>query len=561
MKHWTKFASLLLIATLLLALFAGCSQSGDTSTEAPATETPAAEATEPAATEGQETAEPEEAASLYPLDAEGVILTYCVGVMPANMNLLGNDGLANHASWQQALENLGLDVEVTMLSGDSIGEQVQVIIASGDYYDMMPGLTNYYVGGGQAALEDGVVYDIAEYAEYCPDYMALIQDDEEIYRRVVTDDGTMPCFYHLVDAQVGPGYGSYVRGDWLEELGLDTPVTIDDWYETLTAFKTEYDPEYPYLLDASGFNCGNAIVSAYGVAASNFSQMNTDYPWYQVDGTVYFGQIQDGLRSYLEIMNQWYEEGLISPDFVSFNGFEVGDDLNAAAANNAGIWNGFETIDHRWDDLTTDENYEALPITDPVLEEGDVLHLNGVTSMVDQPALTVTTSCEYPELAVAFGNYWYSYDGYLLANYGIEGEGLTFDEEGHPQYTDLVMSPADGYTVSQMQFLYSVNFVNGLFDMNRAVAYDIGCREVWGSNRDNAYDLPYTNLTMTADESSEFNNIMQDINTYASESIARFITGETPIEDFDNFVAQIESMNIARATEILQAAYDRYLQR
>ncbi len=565
MKRFLKLLALLTVATMLITCFAACGTEngdGEATDEPEKTEAPAEKTETPDGGEDKSPSESgDEESGLYPLDAEGVTLTYWTAGQASNLNLLDNGDLSNHKSWQQALQNLGLDVEVTIESQENSADKIGVMIASGEYFDIMAGFTNYYPGGGQAALDDEIVYNVLDYSDWCPDYMELINSDKDIRSRVLTDDGSAPCFYHLVDAQVGPGYGSYIRQDWLDELDLESPVTVQDWEDVLTAFKIEYDPKYPYLLDASGFNCGHAIVSAWDVAGSSFSQMNADNPWYQIDGTVYYGQNTDGLRQYLELMNKWYNDGLISHDFVSFNGFEVGDDLNAAASNDAGIWNGFETIDHRWDDLATDEDYAFTPITDPVLNEGDTLHLQGKTSMVDQPAAAILTTCENPELAVAFANYWYSYDGYLLANYGIEGEGLEFDAEGNPQCSELIMNPADGMTVSNAQFLYSVNFVNGLFDMNRAVAYQIGCRSVWGSNRDNAYDLPYNYISLTSDESTEFNTIMTDINTYASENIVKFITGEKSLSDWDAYVDQLSNMGIDRAVEIMQAAYSRYLQR
>ena len=54
--------------------------------------------------------------------------------------------------------------------------------------------------------------------------------------------------------------------------------------------------------------------------------------------------------------------------------------------------------------------------------------------------------------------------------------------------------------------------------------------------------------------------IYADIDTYISESLWKFVSGELSLDDyFTEFVANIESMNIARCVEIYQAAYDRYM--
>ena len=43
--------------------------------------------------------------------------------------------------------------------------------------------------------------------------------------------------------------------------------------------------------------------------------------------------------------------------------------------------------------------------------------------------------------------------------------------------------------------------------------------------------------------------------------IAKFIMGAESFENYDAFIEQIEKLNIDRAVEIQQAAYDRYIKR
>ena len=66
-------------------------------------------------------------------------------------------------------------------------------------------------------------------------------------------------------------------------------------------------------------------------------------------------------------------------------------------------------------------------------------------------------------------------------------------------------------------------------------------------------------LTHTSAESQELAGITTDITTYVNECTAKFITGVmNPDTDWDTYVSTIESMNIARAVEIKQAALDRF---
>ena len=44
------------------------------------------------------------------------------------------------------------------------------------------------------------------------------------------------------------------------------------------------------------------------------------------------------------------------------------------------------------------------------------------------------------------------------------------------------------------------------------------------------------------------------------EYIAKFITGDKSLDEYDSFVEQIESMNIQGYLDIYQEAYDRYME-
>ena len=51
---------------------------------------------------------------------------------------------------------------------------------------------------------------------------------------------------------------------------------------------------------------------------------------------------------------------------------------------------------------------------------------------------------------------------------------------------------------------------------------------------------------------------MNEVTTYCDEMVAKFIIGDEPIENFDEFRENIKSMNIDRAVEIKEAAIARF---
>ncbi|MNP85028.1 hypothetical protein D3C76_1845870 [compost metagenome] len=54
---------------------------------------------------------------------------------------------------------------------------------------------------------------------------------------------------------------------------------------------------------------------------------------------------------------------------------------------------------------------------------------------------------------------------------------------------------------------------------------------------------------------------MSEVDTYMKEMLLKFVMGNEPLENFDTYRDTLQKMNIEKAIEIYQVAYDRYQQR
>jgi len=67
-------------------------------------------------------------------------------------------------------------------------------------------------------------------------------------------------------------------------------------------------------------------------------------------------------------------------------------------------------------------------------------------------------------------------------------------------------------------------------------------------------------LVHTLDEANEYESLRQLIRGYVREHVAMYITGEKDINaDWDNYLAELDRMGLARMMELAQIGYDRYL--
>ena len=140
-------------------------------------------------------------------------------------------------------------------------------------------------------------------------------------------------------------------------------------------------------------------------------------------------------------MHDWYEKGILSSDFVSHTTDYMNDDLiEDIISKTTGV---FSRGDGLIDMLRNVSGSNLVALTDPVLEEGQTIHLG------NQPALpstvrgvVITTACEEPEMAAEFLNWWYTDDGFLASSYGQEASATPM-VDGKPQFTDTVLNNPD----------------------------------------------------------------------------------------------------------------------
>ena len=497
----------------------------------------------------------------YPLTGDDLTITMSFD-MPGGVGTRFTD-FNEHTVFQAVEERTGVHVEFVSAGGMGDAEALTLWAAAGTLPDLIPNAAANYPGGGEVAVADDILMDVAPYLEYAPDYDAYRTRTPKDEQDSLTDSGFVVELTSFFSEDLGPSTGPMIRQDWLDEQNMDTPVTYDDWHQVLTAFKNAYDPDYTFLLPNTVSAQNNYFASGFGVLSytANARGRVTD-PFYQVDGTVKFSLLEDGFRDYIELLNQWYSEGLISRDFVSCEADTNGPDLAGyVTSGQTGIWFGDVSQMQSYNDSANDAGFRCVAITDPVQKKGDITHFDS-----DRTGLTsysVAATCENPEIVMEWVNYWFTDEGVRLANYGIEGESYTLDENGTPQYTELMTANPDGDTFKTCQLLYTMVMVPTVVDTRASFGLysedQLAAQEIWSSNIDDAYVLP--EITMTEDENNELSSIYSDLSTMISEKLIQFIIGDEPMDQWPAFVSDMEAMNAQRCVEIYQAALNRYLAR
>lgn len=527
-----KLLSIVLIVLMVLVIFSGCKQTAD----APQ----GGEKNMSTEDEGKKTGDDKK-------PDKKITIKYWVPFTPNQYIQSLNESLM----YEELEERTGIHVEFIHPPEGQEMEQFNLIVSDKEMPDVIQTYATSYKGGMDKAIKDGVYLRLNELIdEHAPNFKALLEDDPELARQVTTDEGNIYAFPLVGEDKEEPAWwGPVIREDWLEELSLEEPTTIDEWEEVLKKFKVEQDLEAPLVISTRGIDPYGTIVSAYGIGPG----------FYREDNTIKYGPMEPKFKEYLETMNKWYAEGLLDNDFATRD-YKSREALITSGETGMFITEYALVDQYHAAIKTTDPDAKFAPIIQPSLKPGGTVKYRVVNNRNGGYEAAITTSCEHPEEVAEWFDYAYGEEGYMLFNYGIEGVSYNM-VDGKPEFTELLTDNEDGLDFWAVCNKYKLEVGPYLRDYKAVpelTPFDMDAMEKWTIATDE-HVIPPVNFT--AEEDERYAEIMNDLSTYKDEMVLKFIMGEEPLSKFDEYVEQLKKLRIEEVISIYQTSFDRYMNR
>ena len=547
MRNGKKLFALLLALAMVLSVAACGDSASSAAPEASAPEQseapvqPSAEATAvPEADSAVEMSAAEPAAErpvvTYPLFDEMTTFTLWTSNSPDLSEIISD--LNDYLVFEELEKVTNVKWDCTPVSFFSAQEQFQLMVASQTYTDVvcraLDEMTGYTGGIDQAIEEEFLIDHSTLIEENMPNLLDWFDTYPELKKQMVSLEGNIGGFPKIYKEPSDITSGACIRLDWLEELGLEAPKTYDELHDVLEQFRDKKGAAEPLVLTAQT-----------GAQSDMLNGYNISVNFYQVDGEVRFGAMQPEFKDYLTMMNQWYQEKLVSDSFLSST-TDVLMDFNSILSGNTGVWcgTGVQSITQLLSMATDDQPDMRITGLTNVTEDGKTAHVGEESQILDSVMWSVTTECKDPATIAKYIDYIYSDEGLLLANYGVEGETFEY-VNGEPRLTELVTNNPD----------YTYNLALNIFTCDRQTPVPFvideekartdysedqhNTIEVWNAASDGAYNIPRQGVNMTADEKEEYNSIFNDIDTHMDTTIAKFIVGDRSLDEFDDFVEEL----------------------
>lgn len=554
-KKWlSRLASTMLVGVMAVGMMTGCGENQPANSKETSKGTESVVESAAPSTEAQS----DDVEITYPVEA-GTKLTLFV---KNNLGLQSDYISYEESPFHSTISDLtGYDIEWQFFpKGADTSAAWNLLLQEEELPDIIFGI--FSSKGISQYVEDGLVRDLKDYLPiYAPDYWEVINRPEyaDILKATTTDDGRVFGVASIKESDFNVTFmGPVIRQDWLDECGLQAPVTIDEWENVLVTFKEKYGA----VMGISQNRLDNGLIASAFDAQAAFSAR------YYVDdnGKVQLGNVQPEWKEMMETLHRWYEMGLIDPDFATTKddglrhkaltgqvgvAFTAMSQLtnwisDAEAENNGAEWVGIEYARTEKDAPTTFINTAANLITDR--------HYAIIT--------TSTTEEEMIE-ALKFLNYGYTEEGMMYWNFGEEGVSYEM-VNGEVQWTDTITKDPAGLNEAIKKYSGAwaapISIQQEEFVKLKNNEASVAAVYKWITNTiASQYVVPET--LKTADELDVMTDPSNSIKTYISETALKFVTGDESLDNFDAFVAHIEELGLEKVLEVEQAAYDRYMAR
>jgi putative aldouronate transport system substrate-binding protein len=481
-----------------------------------------------------------------------------------NANVSAGFKSLNDTPFSKALiERTGVPIEYIHPAQGSETEQFNLLVASGRMPDIVEwNWFSAYNGGPDAAIRNKLILPLNEVMDtWAPDYKDWIAKHADIEKGLKTDEGNYYGFpMILYEDPLLTTAGSIIRQDWLDELGLQRPETIDELTAVLKAFKEKKGASAPMAL-IGGNSLGNifyqgAIIGAY----------KTYYDMYLDNGKIKYGPEQPSYKDAVRQMSQWYRDGLLDRSFASNTQKERDANiLNGASGVTFGYCSSsMDTLNRAF--RTTNPNAQLRGFNYPVLKKGETSWFGQFRFQVDTSTIAmVNPKSSNTEVVVKLLNYGYSDPGYYLYNFGVEGQSYNMKNSA-PVMVDSILNPAQG-SVGQAWGAYARSVYNGPFQQSLDfIKQYLGAPELqdalshWVKHESKIHMVPQVSVSI--DESRTYNKIKSDLNSYVLEWTTKAISGSVSIDEFDTvFLRTLKEIGVDEAVAIQQAALERYNKR
>lgn len=479
-------------------------------------------------------------------------------------------------AWVEELEKAaGIPIEWEEVSADW-GEKKSTMLAAGDMPDLVIGANA--ISDSDMVTFTGLFEDLSDDMDALPNVAGMFEAVPETESMATRPDGeifSVPSYRRFWPQSATR---QYINQQWLDNLGLEQPTTLDELHQVLLAFKTEDangngDPDDEIPIDWSpageggfGFFQPSMLLGSFGLPISGGGGAG----YFVEDGTVGNFLVDPRYRDLVAFLHELYADGLVSQDVMTqdYSAYQsVGrGDGDLAKVGFSWGW----TASDRFGPQLADQYASTAPLLADASMSPDDLAWSYDSYSLNYSLNTITMSSQTSkkDAALKVIDAFYGQDLSLQALWGDFGTNI--EDLGDGKYT--VLPPADaaqdpstwkwtttladnspGWIRDDIEVTLPTDQIEAVEDsapLETALANIDPDTEIW----------PGELIKMNAEDSSRLSLLHTDLLGPAMQRWATWITEGGVESEWDAYTTEMETLGLTEAVDIHQGYYDAYLE-
>lgn len=477
-----------------------------------------------------------------------------------------DENLAENKVFKQIQQDTGVEINFTMIPSESWNEKKNLVFASGDYPDAFYGMSPLTSEDVGKYGPKGVLVSINDYLDYAPRLKEVLKD-ETIAQFSYHLDGNIYSLPNIVSSGFSSLEAVYINKKLLADRGLSVPSTTDEFFDAMMALKGidtdgngETKDNFPI-----GFTFKNTPLNRE-TKREHFYLMGpfgrTDNPMHIVpeDGDVVFTANQVAWKDATKFLHKLYANGLIDPEAFTLSESHYKSKAKELKYSVISEWS------NGWMQHSDKTNYDDWALLPPLKGPEGHQEWNNALHGYGYGSFAITNSCKNPEVLVRWIDHTFNYDVSLQLENGIknpaEGKcGIVNDPKDGLDYCNWGEKPEgiswEEYARSTRPNVNSVKILTydmykGNFKFDPDVKRDLACPLYEPFLSEEPYTLPYL---FTEEQIKNLTLIQTDLLDYIYKTQARWITEGGIDEEWDEYTAQLDALNLDEYLEIYRDAY------
>ena len=414
----------------------------------------------------------------------------------------------------EILKQTGILVEVIVPEGTTTVEKLNAMLASGQQIDFFQGNWNEYAQAIQplnAALEANGQELVKAWTEWDPTAFTSLTDKEG----------------NIMGMPRGGAWRAYpiwLRTDWLKDLGMETPTTVDELEKALAAF-LENDcagngATVPLAVGLDGLN--------YGLSAGFTGKGYGNY-FDEATGECKPVELHPGYKDFVAKVAAWYQAGYIYKEAFSTDRSRYNE--LATKGNFGGFMYWYSLVTQRTPyatEVDADAWYDFIAVDGPA--GPSETHTDASAGAMMVPAMSKNV-----DAVVKYCNWCMSdISNHLTAELGLENVHWRWlDKEN-----GVLETLSNDYVGEFVATLGLVNETQYKYDQPMLAKHNQYLKNNLGKiqgilGADDCF-IVYDQKAI-----SEACPTLSDIQRMMSEEIVKFMTGERPIDQWEDFIQSL----------------------